>query len=254
MWDQVGTKCEQFCRKITGNLCSAHLRRGIAHISPGEGLTPPSSAPSPWSRRRRRRAANQWRGLGRPPACRCHDPPLPALLWLRLGQTDHLLDGHPHSDSDRGDGAEDSHIEKRYQGQYFWTSPVETHSAWDHPLVSCKGKKEEVDTAGCTTHLHSKWRMVRNPARSTYPQSDPLKKVVDGKCKDDKKSSSCSLDAFFHGDRNIVAVAVSPRVTRYMSSPAGYLWILCSSIVQNRPKFLPATNLTKAQWPNSSTT
>ena len=21
MWDQVGTKCEQFCRKITGNLC-----------------------------------------------------------------------------------------------------------------------------------------------------------------------------------------------------------------------------------------
>merc|ERR1719500_259308 len=114
-----------------------------------------------------------------------------------------LFDGHPHCHPDRGNATEDSHVEQGNDREDFRASPVETHSSRDDPLMGGKGEKEEIDTACC----------------STYPQSNALKKVVDGKSEDDEEATSGRLDALLHWDRNVVAVAVRITLARDVPSP-----------------------------------
>merc|ERR1719500_2728673 len=83
--------------------------------------------------------------------------------------------------------------------------------------MGCKGEKEEIDTACCSTHLHKIGKIF--PIRQSYPQSNALKKVVDGKSEDDEEATSGCLDAFLHWDRNVVAVAVRITLARDVPSP-----------------------------------
>ena len=77
----------------------------------------------------------------------------------------HLFDGHPHCHSDRGNATEDRHVEQSHDREDFGAGPVETHSSRDDPFMCGKGKKEEIDTACCSTHLHSKKRGEIIPVR-----------------------------------------------------------------------------------------
>ena len=136
------------------------------------------------------------------------------------GGENHLFDGHPHCHPDRGNATEDSHVEQGYDREDFRAGPVETHSSRDDPLMGGKGEKEEIDTACCSTHLHKMGKIF--PIRQSYPQSNALKKVVDGKSEDDEEATSGRLDALLHWDRNVVAVAVRVTLARDVPSSEEY--------------------------------
>ena len=78
-----------------------------------------------------------------------------ASLQKIEGGVSHLFDGHPHCHPDWGNATEDSHVEQSHGREDFRAGPVETHSSRNDPFMGCKGKKEEIDTACCSTYLHT---------------------------------------------------------------------------------------------------